>query len=195
MEKELVISAYERDYDWIKEISDAKITIYRKGNIDLKSGEILMEPNVGRDVHTFIKHIANNYYNLSEITFFSQDYPFDHVKNYVDIINGRFDDWNREAKQHVDGCWFFCTQYDILTCDTNGCPNHCGLDMKKAWHFLFGERDCPETFRFTPTGHFAISASHARKIPLEFYLRLIELLETDEHSPWVIERLEPYIFL
>jgi hypothetical protein len=33
------------------------------------------------------------------------------------------------------------------------------------------------------------------KKPLEYYKYILNLLETDFHSPWVIERLESYIFL
>ena len=52
--KELVIAAYDRNYSWICDLnSNVKVTIYKKGNSELKSNEILIEPNLGRDIHTF----------------------------------------------------------------------------------------------------------------------------------------------
>ena len=76
MQKELVISAFVRDTSWVNKINkDVSIKKYKKGkNLNLDD-EIYIENNVGRDVHTFFYHILNNYDNLADITFFSQDYP------------------------------------------------------------------------------------------------------------------------
>lgn len=193
--KELVIAAYDRDYSWVTHLHpDIKVTVYKKGDQSLKPNEILIEPNLGRDVHTFFYHLYTQYDNLSDITFFSQDYPFDHVCNYIDIINGNKDTWDSNAKQHNEGCWFFCTQYGVLTCDIAGHPHHPGLDLKTMWNKLF-DSDCPDTFNFTPTGHFAITKEQALKIPKKYYKYILNILEDFPTSPWEIERLEPYIFL
>lgn len=193
--KELVIAAYDRDYSWVKALnSDIKVTVYRKGLSELLEGEILIEPNLGRDVHTFFNHLYIRYDTLADVTFFSQDFPFDHVANYVELINGTKELWDVDAKQFTDGCWFFCTQYGVLTCDKSGAPHHPGLDLPAMWSTLF-DTDCPDIISFTPTGHFAITKDHARKIPKEFYKHILNILETQETSPWEIERLEPYILL
>jgi hypothetical protein len=195
MNKELVIAAYDREYDWINQLNDdVKITIYRKGN-NIKPNEILIEPNVGRDVHVFFKHLITRYDSLSEYTFFSQDYPFDHVSNYVDIINGDKTLWDSEAKQFSDGCWFFCTQYGVLECDRIGAPHHPLLNLKRMWDILFKDTECPEKFYFTPTGHFTIHKDTAHKVPKSYYEYIVNILENEENSPWEIERMEPYIFL
>ena len=58
--KELVIASYDRDYSWINNLdNNIKVTIYKKGNNELKSNEILIEPNLGRDVHTFFYQSSN----------------------------------------------------------------------------------------------------------------------------------------
>jgi len=194
--KEIVIAAYERDYNWVKDLnSDIKITIYKKGEGQLQQGEILIHPNLGRDVHTFFYHLYNQYDNLSDITFFSQDYPFDHVSNYIEIINGDKPLWDLYAKQYIDGCWFFNSQSNILMCDKNGSPHHQGLGLERMWGMLFSEIECPERIHFTPAGHFAISKEHAQKIPKDYYKLVLNILENEYNSPWEIERLEPYIFL
>jgi hypothetical protein len=45
MIKELVIAAYDRDYNWVENIArNVKITPYRKGSNPPNSGEILINP-------------------------------------------------------------------------------------------------------------------------------------------------------
>jgi hypothetical protein len=192
--KEVVISAYDKDYNWISQLnSDVKVTVYKKGFKPL-SNEILIEPNVGRDVHTFFYHLVYNYDTLSDYTFFAQDYPFDHVENYISLINGDKQLWFEHAKQSVEGCWCFNTQYEVLTCDTNGVPHHPGLDIKSLWNKIF-VNPCPDTLYFAPAGHFCVSKEQVHKIAIEHYKNILNILETDPESPWIIERLEPYIFL
>lgn len=195
MTKELIIAAYDRNYDWTSQINkDVRITIYNKNESTLKSGEIFLSPNVGRDVHTFFYHIVKNYNSLADYTIWSQDHPFDHVSNYIDIINGDLEMWNKNALQVNDGCWFFNTSLPVLACDINGCPHHCGLPIESIWRELFYD-DVPSSIVFTPAGHICISRESVKKLPLSFYEKVLKILEDQYYSPWVIERLEPYIFL
>ena len=96
--------------------------------------------------------------------------------------------------QDFGGCWFYCTQYGgKLTCDKTGEPNHSGLDIPTIWNQLF-KIDCPDEIVFTPTGHFCATREYIQKRPLSFYKKVLNILETNEQAPWIIERLEPYIF-
>ena len=193
--KELVIAAWDRDYSWVSLLnSDIKVTIYNKNIENLKENEIPISPNIGRDVHTFFYHIVKNYDNLSDYTFFSQDYPFDHVMNYFNIINDDVSNWERIAIQKSPGCWFFNSYYDVFTCDKNGNPHHSGLDIELIWRQLF-DYTIFDYIRFTVAGHFCISKECVHKHPINFYKKILNILETNEQAPWIIERLEPYIFL
>jgi len=204
MKKELVISAFNRDYksEFSSVNKDVKFTVYRKGEIEnLKEMEIYIPNNVGRDVHTFYYHLVNRYYTLSDITFFSQDYFLDHVRNYVEIINGNVDTWNENGTLYDDGCWFFNTgMYDkenrTLDCDKYGFPHHnLGEDIINTWNILFDE-PCPEKITFSTGGHFAITREGAHKVPLEVYKKVLNLLEKPgSQSPWVMERLNTYVNL
>jgi hypothetical protein len=194
MQKELVIAIFSRNYDWIGQIDEnVKIKKYNKNTENIQDGEILISPNLGRDVHTFFYHIVNEYDNLSEYTIFSQDYPFDHVSNYIEIINGDETTWELHAKQKSENCWFFCTEHPILTCDLHGNPNHPGLEILPVWENIF-ENSPPSSIQFTPSGHFIISKNKIHEKPKSYYENILKILETNEESPWVIERLEPYIF-
>lgn len=198
MEKELVIAAYDRDYGWKQYINeDVKITVYNKNQNTLKEGEILLTPNVGRDVHTFFNHIIENYDNLSDYTFFSQDEPFDHVNNIIALVNGDPEYWRKWALIKEDGYWCFNTLYTrILECDRHGRPQHTfepDFDIDPIWEQLFDE-PIPEIYEFVASGHFLITKEKVQKRPIEFYKKVRTILEQQENSPWIIERLENYIF-
>lgn len=191
--KELIISAYNRDYSWVNNLNkDIKVTIYNKSD-DIKDNEIPLK-NIGRDVHTFFTHLVNNYDNLADITFFSQDFPFDHVSNYVEIINSGVKNWTKYSLDNNGECFFFCTQHPRFVCRLDGSPAHPGLDLNLAWKRVFGDVSCPNDIIFTPTGHLAIAKECVHRHPKSFYENIIKFLEERELAPWEIERLEPYIF-
>jgi hypothetical protein len=205
---ELVVSLYNRDLGWLSNVdSSVKKTIYRKGSLVTHPDEVFLQNNVGRDVHTFFHHIVSNYSNLSEYTFFSQDFPFDHVQNYIELINGNRLKWDMEATHTFGGYWGFYKSNNlphileeseqfggkVLKCTTDGSPHHNGLNLGQAWEFFF-DVEIPLHFEFTPGGHFCISKEQVHTRPLDFYKKIVLFLETNEHAPWIVERLEPYIF-
>jgi len=221
LKKEIVISLYDKNIDWVSNInSDVKVTIYRKGNITSNKNEIVLMPNVGRDVHTFFRHLYVNYENLSDITFFSQDYPFDHWEDIVDVINN--DTFSETCQLQIGGYYGFHyntikypsekggvmwdlypTQHhgngNILFCSSNGYPqdSNNAIDVNKYWKLIFSD-DYPfikdSRYEFIPGGHFAITKTHAQMRSKNFYKKIVQLLEKYEEAPWIIERLECYIF-
>jgi hypothetical protein len=191
--KEVIISAFARDFSWISELnSDIKVTVYRKG-VKGQNNEVFIENNVGRDVHTFFYHFVKNYDNLYDYTLTSQDYFEDHVSNYIEIMNGNTNTWDENSHLKLSDCWFFNTKYGYISCDKFGNDHHPGLDIESIWNQLFLDK-CPIKINFVPAGHFCVSKKHVLKRPIEFYKKILNILETDESSPWIIERLESYIF-
>ena len=71
MSKSLIISRFDEDLDWLNSIKNFKKIIYNKGrNIqDDSLGKIINIKNVGRESHTWIYNIFNNYENLKIIYF------------------------------------------------------------------------------------------------------------------------------
>ena len=210
MTKELVISAYQRDYkSWVRYInSDVKVTVYRKGSkMDLD--EIYLEDNVGQDVHTFFNHIVTQYDNLADYTFFSQDFPFDHVANYVEIINANPTYWAASCNMRIGEYYVFSTGTALnwephmpreaytgktLICKQDGAPHHRPheLNIDTLWPQLF-ESQVPTSFEFVPSGHFCASRDQIRMRSKDFYMKLIDLLATRPLCPYEVERLESYI--
>lgn len=73
---EVVIARYNEDLSWaIEEFPTEKVIVYNKGKNDLtlpKNFIIKELPNIGRESHTYLYHIIDNYDNLAERIFFTQ---------------------------------------------------------------------------------------------------------------------------
>lgn len=218
--KEIVIAAYDKDLSWVSELNnDVKFTIYTKGDI-LNIGQKL--PNVGRCVHTFFRHIYENYGGLSDYTFFVQDYPFDHWENVVELINTdtfkqncklNINDYyygfhyntigmpNRNSKYNLGGGMWTLYRSDhvgigeVLKCYSNGHPQdyNPNINIDKYWPEFF-EGQPPPIYEFIPGGHFCLTKEGCFIRSKDFYKKVIHFLETVEIAPWIIERLECYIF-
>jgi len=218
MSKELVIAAYDKYLDWLNNIeASTKVTVYRKGDeIPQRDDEIKIELNRGRCVHTFFNHLYINYDNLADITYFAQDYPFDHWEDIVQVINSNTQEarcqlniggyygfhfntitvpsslggrmWNLSSSKHHDNG-------NILVCQNNGYPQDTNpnINVDKYWNLLFADEK-PNYYEFIPGGHFAITKKHARLRSKEFYKTICDLLLDNVNAPWNIERLECYIF-
>jgi len=118
---EIVIAKYNESLAWLDKFVDSmpssamfKAIVYDKsGNPAPESHSSLVEyqalPNVGRETHTYIAHIVENYYKLSDVTVFLQANPFDHSKTILKdlerIVSGQqvssfqyISDWRIEIK-------------------------------------------------------------------------------------------------
>jgi hypothetical protein len=210
MNKEIVISASFKDLDWLNELHDIKKTIYRKGSEIKNENEIKIDINKGVAEHTYYYHIYHNYDNLSDLTFFCQDYPFDHWGNIIEIINNNLEkqcdlnindqyfafhnntlgtSWNLKDSEH-----FFNAK--ILTCYSNCSPQHSlkdGNNVDMFWEILFSSKK-PNKYEFIPGTHFGITKEQIKIRSKEFYKKVMDLLITHDDVPHIIERLNSYIF-
>ena len=77
---EIVIARYKNDITWSDMYKSIR-TVYDKGynesyiNEYSDSIDSIKLPNVGRESHTYLHHIVNNYDDLADITIFTQDGP------------------------------------------------------------------------------------------------------------------------
>jgi hypothetical protein len=116
------------------------------------------------------------------MTYFTQDYPFDHCENLIDIIND--DSYKENAVLNIGGYYGFhyntlsntiilegVPNYPMLnlpdakigegkslSCLSNGYPHEAdkNVDLDKYWNILFN-RDKPTIYEFVPGGHFCIT--------------------------------------
>jgi hypothetical protein len=215
MNKEIVIAKYNEDISWINKINnDVKITVYRKDGISeaIDGVNSFLLENIGREIHSYIYHIYNNYENLLEYTIFSQGKPFDHFENIIDMVNSGVEEWNKNTSLYYSGFWGFhwnsigtmwrmdaSKQFNgySLVCQSNGTPHinlqEYKIDLDKTWNEIFNHPP-PSEYEFTPGAHFIITKKLIYSRPKIFYKHILNILEKDYFSPWVFERLIPYLF-
>ena len=68
---EIVVARYNEDLKWLEPYSSIT-TIYNKGSESEYATNSINIPNVGRESHTYLYHIINNYENLADRTIFFQ---------------------------------------------------------------------------------------------------------------------------
>lgn len=208
MNKEIVVSVTFKELDWLDQLKDIKKTIYRKGTPLKNENEIKIEPNKGVAEHTYFYHIYHNYYNLSDITFFVQDYPFDHWSNPIEVINNNSWKEINDIKIsdgyygfHINASWKLdksehFNDANVFSCLSNGNPHHSfpqdhTIDI--YWEKLFLSPK-PDKYEFVPGTHFALTKEHAKIRSRNFYKQVMDLLLVHDITPHVIERLNSYIF-
>ena len=71
MDTQIVVARYNENINWLIPFKDIAL-IYNKGNnnIDANYFNIINLKNVGRESHTYLYHIVNNYDNLAKNTIF-----------------------------------------------------------------------------------------------------------------------------
>jgi hypothetical protein len=184
---ELVIARYNEDISWIDRLS-CKRTIYNKGASCGR--ECYTLPNIGRESHTYLHHIINNYDNLSDLTIFTQGDPFPHCRDFISkvqlIIEGGLDkpfrtlcDWLLQIQELKCEYW----PYD---CWPNLVP--------EVAHSLFGE-EFNRPIWFGAGAIFAVTKEAVYQHDLEFYQKAQEFHDTNNDGyAHAFERLWPTIF-
>jgi hypothetical protein len=93
---EIVIARYNENLEWVLNIpKEYKIYVYNKSNNinelnyikNVKNLKIIQQPNIGRESHTYLTHIINNYNNLSDKIVFTQGDPIFHNEKFIELLN------------------------------------------------------------------------------------------------------------
>lgn len=201
MKYDFVVARYNEDIKWIEGIdtSDTNIFLYNKGNDDIpvlfpKPFTYKKLKNIGRDPHSYIYHIVENWENLPEYVIFTQGNPFDHCSNLFDKI-----------KSHTSEDFLYLHSTRILREEIS-----CGWEQK-----VFDQRDdkegifqffrladvakrllgdeMPKFFMFAPGQQFIASKKSIFKRGLNYYQEILNDFDKNYLLPWTLERLWPYI--
>ena len=113
---DVIVSRYNEDLEWINEypFNQFQYIVYNKGvnenfcKNNIK--EIINLPNIGRECHTYLYHIVENYQNLADIiVFFPGSVNLEHKKNNAIRI------LNSILSSRLQNAYFLGTyQYDIF---------------------------------------------------------------------------------
>ena len=89
---DIVVARYSEDVDWLGDLAHHCI-IYNKWHPatledEYKYKRVVQLPNVGRESHTYLYHIVENYDNLAPVTVFTQARIEDHFEGQWTPQNG-----------------------------------------------------------------------------------------------------------
>ncbi len=183
----IVVARYNENIEWTKQFPN--VIVYNKGDKMYDGYNEILLPNVGREGHTYYKHICDNYDNLPDYTIFLQGNPFDHSPN---IINNLYKYINN-TDLSID--FEFLSEY-IFECNLSGCSHHPGLQLIDTYEKIFGERKEYMEFEVGSGAQFIVSKKCILNRPKSFYSKIVEILQNDI-SPiegFIIERFHKIIF-
>lgn len=184
----IVVARYNENVEWTKNFLN--VIVYNKGTPLSDDFNHVVLNNVGREGHTYYKHIYDNYDNLSDYIIFLQGNPFDHSPNIISNLNKYIN--NKELS--ID---FEFLSERILNSNLKNCPHHPGLPLIKTYEKLFGRIiNKNMNFIFGAGAQFIVSKKKILQRPKEFYLKIVEMLDKDINpiEGFVIERFHKLIF-
>jgi len=203
---ELVISRYNEDLTWLRDLpgtqSDVCAKVYNKGHpLPPTFVGVTELPNVGREAHTYLHHIIENYETLADYTVFLQGRPFDHCPDLMERLH-RYEEQLRFGLVPLED---FIPLGHHCTCDAIGMPQH-QLPIAQTYRILFNELNTPHSFTFVVGAQFVVSRKAIQSRSHLFYRRAIEMVNKDRGATingrndgltWgahIMERMWRYVF-
>ena len=194
---DVVVAKYKEDMSWLSRFDKSRLFIYDKSGDD--NGFINL-PNIGREAHTYLTHIIENYDNLSNYICFLQGNPFDGAKGHLNKDIDFIQNFNEDVE-------FYPLSY-LVQCDLDGNPQHPKLEVKQIIFDQFFN-NYPEYLVFVVGAQFIVSKSAILRRKKEFYVDLLKQFDRTDidniHTgggggtpgnkmPWIMERCWIYLF-
>lgn len=189
MNKVAVLSRYrEQNSFWRDLVSEKyKVTIYNKYD-----GDNLL-PNIGREGHTYLHYIIENYNNLPDEILFSQYDPIDHfAKKKLHFVNEMNIFLNKNL---VDFCGIAPTDFDLIVRKRK--INWVGFSRE-----LYGQFDSKKVNELlacgsTLYGVFRVSKEAILRNSIDFYKKALEMVSrgVDPYEGYFFERMWKFMFM
>lgn len=203
MNTQLILAWYKENIDWLHSVSGVDIFLYNKGD---KSSTLpsYKLPNIGREAHTYIWHIVQNYNNLAEILIFSQANPFPHCPNLSSLITRlTLEEMLLDNRQNRDHCPYnFEVYFPLGKFWVYDCWAPEGVFeirrqeiIKELWRGLFKE-SLPLQFPTSYGAVFIVKREAILQWPLETYKWLLSKFDDRQYyiTPWSMEYLWGRLF-
>jgi hypothetical protein len=187
---QVVIAKYKEDISWSKSLNPI---IYDKSESPIE-GSIPL-PNIGREGHTFLHHIVENYDNLPEYTVFLQGMPFDHMFD----INP--DNIKEMLEKVIESKPIFAIPA-LTTWHTESPHMYEYLQKDKYFEYLFNKQ-CPPIYKFAAGAQYIMPRPSK---PKTFFQKILDMSikggNDDRYTgfhdykinAWQLERYFGYIF-
>lgn len=193
----IIISRYNENIEWLNNLQTENVIIYNKGN-DYIPGAIITK-NIGMNIETMFRYIVENYNNLSDYSFFLQGDPFDHILKEITQTNIQkyIDD---VIKNNPDKIFPFYVNY-LTEYESNLRLNSSYRNLDKSlriseyWNLFFNE-PYPEKVSFAHGGaQYIIPKNIIKSKPIEFYSKIIHMLEKTQNYLIIIHTIIIYHFI
>ena len=211
----LVVARYKESIDWLLTNTELwnteMIYVYNKSNVDesidcesinlkqqlsVLSSQIVIKsiPNVGKESHTYLHHIIENYDSLTDIVYFTQANPFDHSPHFINSFCanvGILQPFTMLGNSVQNIYNHNVTKYE------NNFP---GIQkgFNKVYEHLFDNSSIirEQCIQFSPGAIFSVKKEQIRKRSRDFYMKAILLLQYEKNpiEGYCFERLWPLIF-
>ena len=181
----LVVAHYKEDLSWLAYVDpEIDVLVYDKfalSSIATVKSKLL--PNIGREAHTYLHHIVENYNNLDDMTTFCQGNPFAHHPPFLIELHQPMSGFRMHAHQ---------TRWALIW---NGVWANELMHLPDFYRQLF-DTDVYDRkpFCYWEGAQFSVSREIILNRSLEFYKKALRMTEIDEFAAWKIERLWHEIF-
>lgn len=190
---ELVIARHREDLAWLRRVPRAfTVTVYDKGG---GLPDSIPLPNLGREAHTYLHHLAGRHDSLADVTVFVQGHPFDHAPDLHKVLYSL-------AEGSFDVPDFHWLGFLADTDDARGRrlfvpwsknPERHELPLDAFHQQIFGTTG-PDAYRFFVGAQFIVTRETARRRDAAFYHSARELSVSFPLAPHCFERCWDRIF-
>ena len=182
----VIVSRYQENIDWTLGIEHC--VIYNKGPTSPTTHhQVITLPNVGREGHTYLYHIIQNYDQLDDHTCFLQGHPFDHSPD----LEHRLQTFDRSLS-------FYSISNHVHAINLCYDPTDFSLHelLITTYQRVFGQAKSNHEFTFGAGAQFIVSRDAIRSRPKSFYENLLRIMEYSVHPPegFALERFWTMIF-
>lgn len=195
----IVVARYKEDpWSWLPK-DDPYVKVYDKNDLAPIDGSVARLKNIGRESHTYLTYIVENYDNLPDVVFFTQgssDHTYGHLIDYFTGITG-----NCSENFHV-------TKGPYYTFDPDGHLRdqvHYGVDLYASelnfydWftRYISSDVDPRGDITWYMGATFSVKSEKIRTRSKEYYTSLLAQFPKDQSNPEVghfFERSWYYMF-
>lgn len=195
--RSLVLCRYNENVDWITNLEndDIQIFVYDKGeDLQLEQSNLkkVKLDNVGREAHTYMYHIVENYDNLTDQVYFSQADPFSpltgepnsYIPNYLEELK------NQMVNQKIEGGFRWIGRktdnglqmdYGSHIDNISGHPNPYRRSLNNIYESAF-EKPCPFISNYYIGGFFFVEKENIYQHTLDQYKKLRDIVSYPEQK-------------
>lgn len=195
--KHLIVAKYTEDITWTKYAKADQIFIYIKNNESLKNKDNLIYnklPNVGKESHTYLHHIVENYESLADLNIFVHGHPFDHTPNLLKILKQTsLSEMTKVVKRSCD--------FGYIPLGTISGIFSTSQPKWDKIHSIYNEVYRPVTllklppeFPATSNAQFIATKDCIKRHSLGLYEHLLKLHYSMHNMPWNMEYFWDFIF-